>query len=286
MLDNIVRSAIVNRLLVLLGLFGLAIGALLLLPKLNLDAFPDVTNVQVTVNTEARGLAAPEVEQLISYPVEAAMYGLQNVEQVRSISITGLSVVTVVFKDGTDIYFARQQVFEQLQAARQDIPASAGTPQLGENSSGLGEVLYYILYSEVPGAYDKIALRGLNDWVVKLLLKPADGVTDVLSFGGDVRQYQVNLDPSKLLAYSLSVSDVSDALERNNRNAGGWYQDRGAEQLVIRGVGWMRPGDKGLEDVSNTPIKASDGTRARCGAGRFRRRYPPGCHHHHDPRCD
>jgi len=263
MLDRIVRAAITGRLLVLLGLAGLVVAAVLFLPRLNLDAFPDVTNIQVVVNTEARGLAAAEVEQLITYPVEAVMYALPDVDEVRSISSTGLSVVTVVFRDGTDIYFARQLVFEQLQKAKEDIPAFAGTPVLGPNTSGLGQVFQYILYSETPGAYDKMALRSLNDWVVKRLFLSAEGVTDIISFGGDVRQYQVNLDPSKLLAYGLSVANVTEALEQNNRNVGGWYQDRGAEQLVIRGVGWVRPGEQGLQDVANVPLKEKDGTVVR-----------------------
>ncbi len=263
MLDTIVRYAITSRLLVLLGLGGLLVAAVLILPRLNLDAFPDVTNVQVTINTEANGLAAEEVEQLITYPIEAVMFALPDVEDVRSISKTGLSAVTVVFKEGTDIYFARQLVFAQLQAAKESIPPSAGTPEMGPNTSGLGTVFQYILYPERPGAYDAMTLRSLNDWVVKLLLMPVDGVTDVLSFGGDVRQYQVDLDASKLLAYDVSVSDVRDAIERNNRNAGGWYQDRGAEQLVIRGVGWMRPGEDGLEDLANVPVKEKDGVVVR-----------------------
>jgi cobalt-zinc-cadmium resistance protein CzcA len=263
MLDHAVRSAIANRLLVLLALIALAIGGFLVLPRLNLDAFPDVSNVQVAINTEARGLAAPEVEQLISYPIENVMYALPDVAEVRSVSQTGLSVVTVVFKDGTDIYFAREQVFEQLQVAKEDIPASAGMPQIGPNTSGLGEALYYILYPETPGAYDAMALRSLNDWVVKPILKPAQGVTDILSFGGEVRQYQVDLDPSRLLAYGISASDVRAAIENSNRNAGGWYLDRGAEQLVIRGVGWMRPGKDGLTDVGNVPLKEEDGTVVR-----------------------
>lgn len=263
MLDYLVRSAITGRLLVVLGLVALCVGAVLLLPQLNLDAFPDVTNVQVTVNTEAQGLAAEEVEQLITYPVEASMYALPDVEEVRSISRTGLSVVTIVFQEGVDIYFARQLVFEQLQAARESIPAWAGTPEMGPNTSGLGQVFQYILYSETPGAYDKIELRSINDWIVKLLLLPVDGITDVLSYGGEVRQYQVNLDPSRLLAYGLTVTDVTDSLERNNRNAGGWYQNRGAEQLVVRGVGWMRPGEDGLTDVENVPVKEVDGNVVR-----------------------
>ncbi|MEJ0042766.1 MAG: CusA/CzcA family heavy metal efflux RND transporter [Rhizomicrobium sp.] len=263
MLDQAVRLAVASRLFVLLAVIGACIGAALLLPRLNLDAFPDVTNIQVTVNTEAQGLAAPEVEQLITYPIEASMYAMANVAEVRSISSTGLSIVTVVFKEGTDIDFARQQVFQQLQAARASIPPSAGTPELGPDTSGLGQVFQYILYSEKPGAYDKATLRSLNDWVVKLLLRPADGVTDVVSFGGEVRQYQVNLDPSRLIAHKLAPGDVVRAIEASNRNVGGWYQDRGAEQLVIRGVGWMRPGDAGLADIANVPLKEADGTVVR-----------------------
>ncbi len=263
MLDHIVRLAVARRLFVVLAVLALGLGAVLLLPRLNLDAFPDVTNIQVTVNTEAPGLAAAEVEQLITFPVESSMYALADVAEVRSISSTGLSIVTVVFKEGTDIYFARQQVFEQLQAARERIPASAGTPELGANTSGLGQVFQYILYSERPGAYDKATLRSLNDWVVKLLLRPAEGVTDVISFGGEVRQYQVHLDPSRLLAYKLAPADVVRAIEASNRNVGGWYQDRGAEQLIIRGVGWMRPGEAGLADVGNVPLKEADGNVVR-----------------------
>ncbi|MGB5834648.1 MAG: efflux RND transporter permease subunit, partial [Thiohalocapsa sp.] len=205
MLDRIVEAAVRNRLLVLLALIALAGAAALLLPRLNLDAFPDVTNVQVTVNTEAPGLAAEEVAQLISFPVEAVMYALPDVAEVRSISKTGLSIVTVVFAEGTDIYFARQLVFERLQDAKEQIPAGVGTPEIGPNTSGLGQVFQYILRADDPERFDAMALRSLNDWVVKLLLMPVDGVTEVLSFGGDVRQYQVLADPKRLLSYGLSV---------------------------------------------------------------------------------
>lgn len=263
MLDVLVRAAIASRLLIVLLLAGLVVGAFLVLPRLSLDAFPDVTNIQVSVNTEARGLAAEEVEQLITYPIEAAMYALPGVEEVRSISRTGLSVVTVVFEEGTDIYFARQLVFEQMQAARENIPASAGAPEMGPNTSGLGMVFQYVLLSEDREAFDQMALRSLNDWVVKLLLLPANGVTEILSFGGEVRQYQVNLDPNKLLSYGISVSDVTEAIERNNRNAGGWYQNRGAEQLVVRGVGWIRAGQTGLGDIANIPLLEEGGVVVR-----------------------
>jgi len=259
MLNKLIDIAVGSRLLVVLALIATLFGAFLILPKLNLDAFPDVTNVQVTVNTEAPGLAAEELEQLVTFPIEAVMYSLPDVEKVRSISKTGLSVVTVVFKEGTDIYFARQLVFERLQAAREQIPAGVGIPAMGPNTSGLGQVYQYMIRSEKPGQYDALTLRSLNDWVVKLLLMPVDGVTEVLSFGGEVRQYQVQLEPQRLLSFNLSPRDVAAALEVNNRNAGGWYMDRGAEQLIIRGIGWVRSGEDGLRDIGNVPLKQEDG---------------------------
>ena len=259
MLDKLIIWAVQNRLLVVLTLIASIGAGLFLIPQLNLDAFPDVTNIQVTVNTEAQGLAAEEVEQLITYPIESVMYALPGVEEVRSISKTGLSIITVVFEEGTDIYFARQLVFERLQDAREQVPSAAGTPEIGPNTSGLGQVYQYILRTTEDVHYDTQALRSLNDWVVKQLLMPVEGVTDVLSFGGDVRQYQVQVDPKKLLSYGLAVSDIASAIEDNNRNAGGWYVDRGPEQLVVRGVGWVRPGENGLKDIGNIPLKVIDG---------------------------
>ncbi len=265
MLNRIIDWSVSNRLLVVLGLIAVLAAAGLLIPKLNLDAFPDVTNVQVQINTEAEGLAAEEVEQLITYPIEAVMYALPDVEEVRSISKTGLSVITVVFKEGTDIYFARQLVFERLQDAREQIPEGVGTPEMGPNSSGLGQVYQYILRSSDHEKYDSLALRSINDWVVKLLLLPVDGITEVLSYGGAVRQYQVQVDPHKQLSYGVHIDDIAQAIEDNNRNSGGWYLDRGAEQLVIRGVGWLRAGEDGLRDIRNIPLKEKDGVVVRIG---------------------
>ena len=244
----------------MLMLVATLVGSVFIIPKLNLDAFPDVTNVQVAVNTEAPGLAAEEVEQLITYPIEAVMYAMPDVEQVRSISKTGLSGVTVVFKEGTDIYFARQLVFERLQAAKELIPAGVGTPEMGPNTSGLGQVFQYLLIADKEAGYDAMALRSLNDWIVKLLVMPVDGITDVLSFGGDVRQYQVNIEPSKLLSYELTQADIVTALDNNNSNVGGWYMNRGQEQLVIRGTGWFSGGEAGITDISQVPVKTVAGT--------------------------
>lgn len=263
MLNKIIDTAVGSRLLVVIALVAMLFGAGIILPKLNLDAFPDVTNVQVTINTEAPGLAAEEVEQLITFPIEAVMYSLPDVEEVRSISKTGLSGITVVFKEGTDIYFARQLVFERLQAAREQIPEGIGTPAMGPNTSGLGQVFQYMIRAEEAGKFDSQTLRSLNDWVVKLLLMPVGGVTEVLSFGGEVRQFQVQLDPQRLLSFNLTPRDVTEAIEANNRNAGGWYMNRGAEQLIIRGVGWVRPEQDGLRDIGNIPLKDKDGTVVR-----------------------
>jgi cobalt-zinc-cadmium resistance protein CzcA len=260
MLNKLIDWSVKNRLLVVLALIGMVAFAAIYIPKLNLDAFPDVTNIQVTINTEAPGLASEEVEQLITFPIEAVMYALPDVEEVRSISKTGLSGITVVFKEGTDIYFARQLVFERLQSAKELIPEGVGTPEIGPNTSGLGQVYQYYLAAEAGSKYDIMALRSLNDWVVKLLLMPVDGITDVLSFGGQVRQYQVNINPARLLSYQLSQQDVIDALEDNNANAGGWYMNRGQEQLVIRGVGWLSNGEDGLAELRQVPLKTTEGT--------------------------
>ena len=260
MLNRLIDWSVTNRLLVVIALLALTAAAIFIIPRLNLDAFPDVTNVQVSINTEAPGLAPEEVEQLITFPIEAVMYALPDVEEVRSISKTGLSGITVVFKEGTDIYFARQLVFERLQSAKELIPEGVGTPGIGPNTSGLGQVYQYLLLADAETGYDVMALRSLNDWVVKVLLMPVDGVTEVLSFGGDVKQYQVNLNPSRLLAYGLSQDAVVQALEANNSNAGGWYMNRGQEQLVIRGVGWLNPDEQGLEQLRQIPLKTVAGT--------------------------
>ncbi|MEI5637622.1 MULTISPECIES: efflux RND transporter permease subunit [unclassified Pseudoalteromonas] len=260
MLQRLIDFAISQRYLVLILLAMVMTAAAFTIPKLNLDAFPDVTNVQVAVNTEAPGLAAQEVEQLITYPIEAVMYALPSVKQVRSISKTGLSGVTVVFAEGTDIYFARQLVFERLQAAKELIPPDVGTPTMGPNTSGLGQVFQYLLKAEPGSNYDAMTLRSLNDWVVKLLIMPIEGVTEVLSFGGAVRQYQVLLDSNKLLAYGLTQQQVMAAIERNNQNVGGWYLQRGQEQLVIRAAGWFPSGEQGLKAIANVAVKTVDGT--------------------------
>jgi cobalt-zinc-cadmium resistance protein CzcA len=256
-LNRIVEAALEQRFFVLALAFGLVgFGAYSTL-KLNVDAFPDVTNVQVQINTSSPGLAAVEVEQLITFPIESVMSGLPRVTQVRSISKTGLSVVTVVFEDDVDVYFARQLVLERLQAAREQIPDGLGDPEMGPVTTALGQVYIYRLTGRGRSLME---LRTLNDWLVKLQLRSVPGVADVLSFGGEVRQYQVQVDPDRLLSYGLTLPDLRKAIEANNSNAGGWYLEGEEEQLVVRGEGLIRGGPRGLEDLRNVVLASSDGT--------------------------
>jgi cobalt-zinc-cadmium resistance protein CzcA len=225
--------------------------------NLPVAAFPDVTNVQVQINTEARGLAAVEVEKLVSFPIESVMNGLPDVAEVRSISKTGLSVVTVVFEDNVDVYFARNLVLERLQVAKERIPEGIAVPLIGPVTTGLGQIYRYTVEGDGVSAQ---TLRSVNDWIVKPALRTVGGVADVLSFGGEVRQYQVQIDPYKLLKYDLTIDDVAERIRRSNRNAGGWYLEQGAEQLVIRGVGFIRGGDDGLVDLAQIIVKHEDAT--------------------------
>ena len=202
-----IELALKQRFLVaVFGLIFVAYGAYSTL-NLNIDAFPDVTNIQVQINTGAPGLAAVEVEQLITFPIETVMNGLPDVTEVRSISKTGLSVVTVVFKDDVDTYFARQLILERLQVAKERIPDGLGDPEMGPITTGLGQIYKYTLVGENQSAME---LRTINDWFVKFQLRTVPGVTDVLSFGGEVRQYQVNVDPNKLLKYGVTLGDLRD----------------------------------------------------------------------------
>ena len=220
--------------------------------RLPIDAFPDVTNVQVMVLTKAPGLSAPDVEQRITYPIELVMGGLPKVTQVRSMSRAGLSQVIIVFKDGTDPYFTRQVVFERLQGARDSLPPGV-EPELGPLSTGLGEIFQYTLEGE---GYSPMEKRTIQDWLVAPRLRSVPGVTEVNSFGGEVKQYQVVVFPERLVKYGLTLRDVMDALEQSNSNAGAGYILKGWEQMYIRGIGLFQSAD----DVGTVPLKAKDGT--------------------------
>ncbi len=220
--------------------------------RLPIDAFPDVTNVQVMVLTEAAGLSAADVEQQVTYPIEQQMGGVPRVTQVRSLSKAGLSQVIVVFEDDVDIYFARQLVFERLQGAKEQLPAGV-EPELGPISTGLGEIFQYTLESETLSPME---LRTIQDWLVAPQLRPIPGVNEVNSFGGFVKQYHVLVRPEALLKYDLGLRDIVEALERNNANAGGGFIVRGWEQTYIRGVGLIA----GIEDIREVVLKVADGT--------------------------
>jgi cobalt-zinc-cadmium resistance protein CzcA len=249
---KLVSFLLKNRFLVLLGTAVLIAAGIVAWLRLPIDAFPDVTNTQVMILSKASGLAAVDVEQRVSYPIEQVMRGLPRVTQVRSISKAGLSQVVILFEDGVDTYWTRQVVFERLSMAREELPPGV-EPELGPISTGLGEILQYTLEGEGQSAMD---LRTVQDWIVAPLLKPIAGVNEVNSFGGEVKQYQVLVSPEKLVKYGLTVSDVVQAVEQGNANAGGGVVVRGWEQLYLRGVGLLG----GIPDIERTVLKASDGS--------------------------
>ena len=257
-MDRIVSFALRQRLLVILAcvaLIGFGIHAARQVP---IDAFPDVTNVQVQILAEAPGMAPVEVEQLVTYPIEVSMGGLPGLTEVRSRSKIGLAVVTVVFKDNVNVYFARQLVFERLQQAREKLPTGTDV-ELGPISTGLGEIYQYTLASPTR---DAMELRTLQDWVVRPILRSVPGVTDVNSFGGFVKQYQVLVRPEQLTSYNLTLRQVLEALAENNTNASGGYIEHSGEQYVVRGLGLARSSeDLGSVVVTHrgaTPIFVRD----------------------------
>jgi cobalt-zinc-cadmium resistance protein CzcA len=242
MIDALLRFSIERRFLILfvtLGIVGLGVWAYQRLP---IDAVPDITNVQVQVNTEAPGYSPLEVEQRITYLVETAIAGVPHLEYTRSLSRYGLSQVTIVFEDGTDIFFARNLVNERLQEAKSQLPAGI-EPALGPVATGLGEIFHYTVHA-APDArqpngepYDATALRTLQDWVIRPQLRQVPGVTEVNTIGGYARQFHVTPDPARLLAYGLTFDDVVRALQKNNANIGGGYIERNGEQYLIRAPG-------------------------------------------------
>lgn len=241
-----------HRLLVMLFAVVLVAAGLVAWRNLPIDAFPDVTNTQVMILSKAPGLAATDVEDQISYPIEQVMRGLPRVMQVRSLSKAGLSQVVIIFEDGADVYWTRQQVFERLSLAKDQLPLGV-EPELGPLSTGLGEIFQYTLEGD---SIDAMELRTIQDWLVAPLLKPVAGVNEVNSFGGYVRQVQVLVSPEKLLKYNLTLEDVAEALERSNSNAGGGVIVNGWEQMYMRGVGLL----ESPEDIEEVVLRAVDGS--------------------------
>jgi cobalt-zinc-cadmium resistance protein CzcA len=249
---NAVSWLLRNRFLVFLATAVLVAGGVLAWTRLPIDAFPDVTSTQVMILSKAPGLAAADVEEQVSYPIEQAMRGLPRVTQVRSLSRAELSQVVIVFEDGVETYWTRQVVFERLAAAREDLPPGVET-EMGPISTGLGEIFQYTLEGD---GVDGMDLRTIQDWLVAPLLKPLAGVNEVNSLGGFVKQYQVLLLPDRLLKYGLTTGEVVEALERSNANAGGGVLVRGWEQVYLRGVGLLRD----VGDIESVVLKARDGT--------------------------
>ncbi|MEZ4932519.1 MAG: CusA/CzcA family heavy metal efflux RND transporter [Saprospiraceae bacterium] len=252
MIEKIIRLSVKNKLVVGLLVLGLIAGGIYSLNQLPIDAVPDITNNQVQVVTVSTSLAAQEVEQFITYPVEMAMANIPNVTEIRSISRFGLSVVTIVFEDFVPIMMARQFVKEQISLAEAEIPAGLGMPELMPITTGLGEIYQYVLQVQ-PGyedRYDAMQLRTIQDWIVKRQLAGTPGIIETSSFGGYLKQYEVALDPYLMQSLDVTVQEVFEALEKNNQNSGGSYIEKNTNAFYIRTEGLV----KSLTDIENIPI--------------------------------
>src|SRR5262245_1620822 len=268
MLDAIVRFSLARRWLVLLFTFGAAGFGAWSFVQLPIDAVPDITNVQVIVNTEAPGYSPLEAEQRITFPIETALAGLPRLEYTRSLSRYGLSQVTVVFQDGTDIYFARQLVNERVREAMSRLPAGI-EPELGPIATGLGGIFMFALEAE-PGArdehgqpWDPTSLRTLQDWVIKPQLRTVPGVTEVNTIGGFVKEVHVTPQPERLVAQGLSFRDLLEAIARNSTSSGAGYIERNGEQYLVRTPGHVRE----LDDVRAIVVGHAGGVPIRVGDG-------------------
>ncbi|PRY08341.1 cobalt-zinc-cadmium resistance protein CzcA [Pontibacter ummariensis] len=273
MLDRIIHFSIYNKLIIGIFTLALVVWGGYSVTQLPIDAVPDITNNQVQVITTSPSLAAQEVERLISFPVEQTMSTIADIEEVRSISRFGLSVVTIVFEDNVDIYWARQQVSERLVEAKNIIPDAIGSPEMAPISTGLGEIYQYVVHPK-PGyeeQYDAMELRTIQDWIIRRQLLGTPGVAEVNSFGGFVKQYEVAIDPARLRSYNLSISDILAAMERNNQNTGGAYIDKKPNAYFIRSEGLIRSLDEikkvVVTNTSNgTPVLISDIAQVRFGS--------------------
>ncbi|MGD9951528.1 MAG: efflux RND transporter permease subunit [Burkholderiales bacterium] len=254
MLNAIINASLRYRVLVLAAFAGIVFLGARALGNVPLDAFPDVTPNQVNVYTESPGLAAEDVERLLTTPIETSLAGLPGVEVIRSVSLFGLSYVGVYFRDDVDVWFARRLVGERIAEVKERLPQGYGTPELGPNSSGLGQVFWYTIESadEKLSAMD---LRTLHDWSVRLALRTAPGVDDVTSWGGYEKQYQVLIDPTRLVKYQLSFKEVMEALVANNRQVGGQFLNVGSEQYLVRGLGLVRDS----KDIAGIVVAAREG---------------------------
>ncbi|MBK7357741.1 MAG: CusA/CzcA family heavy metal efflux RND transporter [Saprospiraceae bacterium] len=255
MLDKIIAFSIKNKFIIGLMTLTLIIWGVWSASKLPIDALPDITNNQVQIITLCPTLAGQEVEQLVTYPIEQSIANLPDLEELRSISRFGLSVITAVFDDKVDIYFARQLINEKLKEAEEKIPKGIGTPELAPVSTGLGEVYQYIIHPK-KGSEDKYTamdLRTMQDWIVARQLYGTPGIAEVNSFGGQLKQYEVAVNPDRMVAMGISIPEIFSALEKNNENTGGAYIDKKPNAYFIRGVGLIGS----FEDIKNIAVKNS-----------------------------
>ncbi|MFH1942981.1 MAG: CusA/CzcA family heavy metal efflux RND transporter [bacterium] len=259
MIERFVQFALKQRLLILMLIIFLAGFGIHSYQQLPIDAFPDISPVMVSVFAEAHGMAPEEVERFITYPIEYAMNGLPGVTEVKSTSAFGMAVVYIYFEDDVDIYFARQLVSERLAKAAEEIPDSDERPILGPITTGLGQIFIYYLTLEdgadTEGMPPDIYLRTINDWIVKFQLRTVNGVTDILSIGGNVLQYQVLMDPNELIKFDLTVDDVIQAIQTNNKNVGGQFIVKGSEEYLVRGLGLVGSTD----DLKQIKLRTYDG---------------------------
>lgn len=257
MLNAIIQFSIRNKLIVGLMVIGLVIWGALDITRLPIDAVPDITNNQVLIITTAPNLGAPDVERFITAPIEQVTRNVQGIQEQRSFSRFGLSLVTIVFDDATDVYWARNQISERLTQARQMIPEGMGTPELGPVSTGLGEIFQYVVKPKpgYEGKFDLKELRTIQDWIVRRQLLGTPGVADVSSFGGALKQYEVAVNTDKLRSLQVTIGDVFEALRRNNQNTGGAYIEKGPTVLFIRTEGLV----KSLEDIGSIVVKRVNG---------------------------
>jgi cobalt-zinc-cadmium resistance protein CzcA len=266
MINKLIEFSLRVRGLVVAAMIGVMAFGIYSYRQMAVDAFPDISPVMVPVFAEAHGMAPEEVERLITFPIENTMNGLPDVTQIKSTSAFGMAVVYVYFKDGTDIYFARQLVAERLAAAMADLPEMHEPPKLGPISTGLGQIFMYYLTIDksvdTEGKAPDVYLRELNDWVVKYQLQSVQGVTDILSIGGHVLQYQVRVNPYDLKRYNISMEELVESIRSNNRNAGGQFLVTGSEESLVRGIGLLQ----NLEQIRDIPIRTVDGVPLTIGA--------------------
>ena len=257
MLDKIIQFSIKNKFVILLFTLVLLAWGSYSIKQLPLDALPDVTNNQVQIITTAPTLASQEVEQLITYPLEQSVKTIPKVIELRSISRFGLSVVTVVFKDDVNIYWAREQIFQRIKDAEENIPKYAGSPELAPISTGLGEIYQYDVYAKkgYEDKYDAIKLRTIQDWIIIPQLQGVEGVAEVSSWGGKLKQYEIAVNPNTLNSQGVTITEIFEALEKNNQNTGGAYIEKDQYAYFIRGVGMA----SGINDLQNVVIKNRNG---------------------------